>query len=126
MERGEVMIGRKELNIILPYPHKASVNSIWKRVKNQVYLSPQAKHFRYLVYYQLHGTIGFEDMPLRLEIKIYPPDNRVRDIDNILKTVLDSLQFAKMFKNDSQVHQLYLEKMPVKKGGELEVKISSV
>ena len=37
---------------------------------------------------------------------VFPPDRRRRDIDNLPKAVLDSLEFAGVFENDSQVDRL--------------------
>jgi Holliday junction resolvase len=66
---------------------------------------------------------GFGDAKLRVEVRAFPPDRRRRDIDNLAKSLLDSLQHAGVYDDDNQIHQLYIEKMsPVRPGG-VEVKI---
>lgn len=37
----------------------------------------------------------------------YPPDLRIRDLDNIQKSLWDSLQKAGVYKNDSQIKEFH-------------------
>lgn len=39
---------------------------------------------------------------------MFVPDKRKRDIDNLLKVLLDSLKSACVFKDDSQVKEIYI------------------
>jgi Holliday junction resolvase RusA-like endonuclease len=39
-------------------------------------------------------------------VDAYPPDRRRRDLDNILKAILDALQHAGCYADDSQIHAL--------------------
>ena len=41
--------------------------------------------------------------PLAIRIEIHPPDDRRRDCDNVQKAVLDAMQHAGLFWDDSQV-----------------------
>lgn len=51
---------------------------------------------------------------LSLIIEAYPPDKRKRDIDNIIKSLMDSLQHAGLFEDDNQIDFLQVErKMPL-------------
>jgi crossover junction endodeoxyribonuclease RusA len=61
----------------------------------------------------------------RLEVCIdaYPPDARVRDLDNLLKPALDSMQDYGMF-NDGQIDILRIRRM--EKGGYVRVYISEI
>ena len=47
-------------------------------------------------------------MKNRLLVKILasPPDNRKHDLDNILKSLLDSIQHAGVFEDDEQIDGL--------------------
>ena len=63
---------------------------------------------------------------LKIELFIYPPDNRKRDLDNVLKAILDALQYAKVFTDDFQIWKLLVERREVKKGGEVEFKIRGI
>jgi crossover junction endodeoxyribonuclease RusA len=46
---------------------------------------------------------------LGLWLELYPPDRRVRDIDNPLKALLDALRAAGMFADDRQIKRLLIE-----------------
>jgi len=116
----------REASFVLPYPHHISVNNIWKISKYGVYLSPIAKRYFKDVFFIVYSIPKFEEDLLRVEIKMYPPDLRKRDIDNILKITLDSLQHAKLYNNDNQVEELYVKKMHKVDDGMLEVKIQSL
>ena len=53
---------------------------------------------------------------LRVSAEFYPPDARRRDLDNVGgKALLDSLQAAGLFEDDSQIKEIHLwmrEPMP--------------
>lgn len=51
--------------------------------------------------------------PLSLRIDAAPPDRRSRDIDNILKAVMDALQAAGVYHDDTQVDDLHVVRLPV-------------
>lgn len=48
--------------------------------------------------------------PVELFLNIYPPDKRKRDIDNILKCLLDALQDSQLIENDNLINKLSLVK----------------
>ena len=48
---------------------------------------------------------------IELHVQLYPPDRRRRDIDNVLKVLLDTLTIAKLYEDDSQVKRLAVEKL---------------
>ena len=51
--------------------------------------------------------------PLRVEIEAFPPDKRKRDLDNILKSLLDSLTHAGVWEDDSQIEDLRIYKATI-------------
>lgn len=74
----------------------------------------------------------FEDTPfgkshfplmgnLTCEIYLYPPTNRKYDIDNRLKCLLDAMEDAGIYEDDSQITEMYITKEPKVKGGKIEV-----
>lgn len=113
-----------EVSAVLPYP--VSVNNCWFRSKKGVYLNPKIKIYRHEVWAIMFVTERFNDKKIRLEIDVYPPDKRHRDIDNICKVAIDSLQHAGVFNDDSQVHQLYVEKKEHVKFGKLKITIKEI
>ena len=61
--------------------------------------------------------------PIYLEIEMYPPDKRRRDVDNILKPVLDALQHGGVYDDDSQVVGLWIVRKDVVPRGALIVRV---
>jgi crossover junction endodeoxyribonuclease RusA len=55
---------------------------------------------------------------------MYPPDKRKRDVDNVLKALLDALRVGGAYSDDSQIGRLLIERKAPKKGGEVIVRIS--
>ena len=52
------------------------------------------------------------DKRLCMTIECFPPDRRKRDLDNLGKCILDSLQHAKIFADDNQIDDLRFIRMP--------------
>jgi crossover junction endodeoxyribonuclease RusA len=50
--------------------------------------------------------------PIGLDIEVRPPDNRRRDLDNVLKAMLDSLAAAGFYADDSQVCSIRITRGP--------------
>ena len=116
------------LKFTLPYP--PSVNSYWKRTKRGMMRSKEATAYINAVGWTVKSIL--KDLPLggiegrlSVEIKIYPPDKRRRDIDNIAKATLDAMQYAGIYQDDNQIDRLTLIRMPGV-GGYLEVNISKI
>jgi Holliday junction resolvase RusA-like endonuclease len=74
-------------------------------------------------YYQTRKrpfTLG----PLEMSVRLFPADFRTRDIDNVLKPLLDALEHAQVFANDSQIARLTVERLiPDPKNPRCEVSI---
>lgn len=47
---------------------------------------------------------------LYLHLVCQPPDQRKRDLDNLLKPLLDALQHAGLYEDDSQIDRLMIER----------------
>jgi crossover junction endodeoxyribonuclease RusA len=54
--------------------------------------------------------------PLRVAVFLYPPDKRRRDIDNVLKALLDGIGHMGVYQDDSQILRLEVTKMHSGKG----------
>jgi crossover junction endodeoxyribonuclease RusA len=61
--------------------------------------------------------------PLAVQVEIYPPDQRRRDIDNVQKSLFDALQHGGVYYDDSQVVRLVIEKRDCVPGGRTIVRI---
>ncbi|ELY3599405.1 RusA family crossover junction endodeoxyribonuclease [Cronobacter sakazakii] len=59
-----------------------------------------------------------------VEIILFPPDARRRDIDNYNKALFDALTHAGIWEDDSQIKRMLVEWGPVVKKGKVEITIS--
>ncbi len=100
---------------ILPWP--VSVNSLYKVRGKGLYVSAKGKAFKRACGIIFAGTkMIYETERVWLDIEVYPPDNRRRDISNLIKIVEDALPW---FRDDSQVDKIKIircEKDHRKKG----------
>ena len=104
-------------SLTLPYP--PSVNNYWYRSHNGgLHIGKKGKDFRTEVMVILNNE-RVEKLAgeLTCNILIYPPDKRRRDIDNVLKALLDALEHGGAFENDNQIRRLTIERGDVCKGG---------
>lgn len=114
------------LKIILPYP--PSVNTYWGFRGSHRYLTDKAKLFKQevLTAFKDSKSIGLGSKRLSVTISLFPPDKRVRDIDNVIKSLLDALCQAGAFVDDSQIDRLYVFRDSITKGGKCEVIIEDI
>ena len=108
----------------LSYP--PSINHYYKRSANGgLHISSRGKEYRTETFWkvkQLGLGAGFGCL-IAMEIHAYPPDNRKRDIDNINKALLDALQHAGLYTDDSLIVKLLSIKYAPVKDGKIVVKI---
>jgi len=109
----------------LPYP--PSVNHYWRRVGRRTLISREGRRFRRNVMAIL-AAMGTKPMvgPLAVEVDVFPPDNRRRDIDNVSKALLDALEHGGAYGDDSQIVKLSIEKREAVPGGRTCVKIKEL
>ena len=106
---------------IFPYP--PSVNGYWGFHGSHRYLTPKAKAFKAEVVLASIGHQKYGANKLSVSITLNPPDKRVRDIDNSIKSLLDAMCQAGLFDDDSQVDKLLVERGAIVKGGLCKVNI---
>ena len=63
---------------------------------------------------------------LALCMDAFPPDRRRRDLDNLQKAPLDSLEHAGVYENDSQIDLLVTRRMVVRPDGRMVVRIENL
>ena len=107
---------------IFPYP--PSVNSYWGFSGSHRFLTPKAKAFKAEVVLASIGHQKYGSDRLSVSITLNPPDKRIRDIDNSIKSLLDAMCQAGLFDDDSQVDKLLVERGAIVKGGLCKVTIS--
>ena len=109
------------IEIELGYP--PSINHYWRRVGARTLISREGRAYRLAVEECcLQRNVRPIDGPVSVEIIAHPPDRRRRDLDNICKSLLDSLE-GKAYHDDSQIVRLTLVKADKVDGGKVSVKI---
>jgi len=114
------------LTVELPYP--PSVNHYWRRVGPRTLISRQGRAYRREVAAVVERIDRVAEQipltgPLSVEVLLYPPDRRRRDLDNTLKGLLDALEHAGVYLDDSLIERLSVEKREVVEGGKAVVVI---
>ena len=109
--------------LTLPYP--PSVNHYWRRVGLHTLISREGRTFRRNVCSLLGG--GMRKPPssgrIALAMDAFPPDRRRRDLDNIQKPVLDALEHAGVYADDSQIDLLVTRRREAVPDGRLLVTV---
>ena len=115
------------LSIEVPYP--PSVNTYWRRVGPRTIISKKGRLYQGVVGGIVRAS-GWDlklDGKLKVAIQAYPPDARRRDIDNILKALLDALGNAGVYIDDSQIVDLHVFKLdPLRPNGLVHVTIEEI
>lgn len=128
----------KSVAFTLPWP--PSVNHYWEPVSRPVrpgsrkyrawlILTDRAKEYRMLALNALRvQRVPLASMTglLRINLKCYPPDERARDLDNLLKGLLDSLTHAGIIRDDSDFDQIFMKRGPVYPNGKVEILIGEL
>ena len=117
-------------SIVLELPWPPSVNRYWRMWNGRMLISREGRAYKTGVSFavQCHENFTAASVPmcgdLKVEIDLYPPDRRKRDIDNTQKAILDSLGHAGVYEDDSQIVELNVCKREVVKHGRAVVRIS--
>ncbi len=116
----------KPMKLWLPWP--PSVNNYWIRTRRGgVMVSKNGRRFREELLADLLGKVPRTIVgPVRLSICVMPPDRRKRDLDNLLKPVLDGLTAAGVWQDDSQVDELFLRRGDVTPHGRVFVEVGEM
>ena len=119
------------VNLQLPWP--PSVNTYWRHIslrgKARVLVSKAGREYRVAVQRAVLAARGVAQMAgdVRVSIVAYPPDRRARDVDNLLKAVLDGMQAAGVYLNDTQICTLSITKSrTIHPGGMLAVSVAAL
>jgi crossover junction endodeoxyribonuclease RusA len=112
------------ITLTLPYP--VSVNAYWLASGKRRYISKRGVEFKRCVkeIWEASNHQGFGSLKVEFNVLLFPRDNRLMDIDNMLKCLGDSLQDAGAFDDDQQVWKITIERGEKIKGGGCQVTIS--
>lgn len=117
---------KQHLMIMLSIPYPPSGNHMWKHAKGKHYLTDQARRYYEQVAWVIRSSglaMGLE-CRLEVEVDIYPPDKRKRDLSNVIKVVEDACTKAGLWQDDSQIDRLVLQRMPNIKDGAIALRIA--
>lgn len=109
----------------LPLPFPPSVNHYYRHVGNKVLISKDGREYRKRVGdavrrepdWPTGSPVMLINERLAVTLSVYPPDKRRRDLDNIQKPLLDALQHAGVYADDSQIDWLLTRRHETKPGG---------
>jgi len=116
----------KNVHIELDFP--PTVNSYYTKTQRGIYISKRGRVFRdrcaeSCVQQNAYGLNL--DERLTLDVVLYPPDRRIRDLDNYMKALLDAFTQAKVWEDDSLIDNLNIHRGKLVKGGKCAVRISA-
>ena len=123
----EDVISKNENAITLTLPWPPSVNKYWRTFQGRMIISAEGRAYRKAVADQVLIQRGAKHYAgkLRVDIEAFRPDNRRRDLDNLLKAVLDGCTHAGVWEDDSNIVDLRIYWADTV-GGMLKVKVSEV
>lgn len=113
-------------NIVIWLPWPPTVNDYWKPVRGSLYLSRKGRLYKEKVARELAEQIPDVELETKLlvEVTLFPPDNRTRDLDNYMKGLLDSITATKIWVDDSQIDQLFIYRGETIKNGAAKIEVS--
>ena len=106
-------------NVELPCP--PSSNRIWRMARGRTIKSKEYRQWLK----SCHAYVWFKHQehemytcPIKVSIIYIPPSKVRKDLDNILKPILDLLELAEVVENDRLVHQIDLRLDPPHKSND--------
>lgn len=94
--------------IVLPWP--PSLNRYWRTFRGRMLISADGRTYRQEAVAAALAGHRFGAAKVRVSIDAWVPDNRRRDVDNLLKAPLDALCHAGIYDDDSQIWELSIRR----------------
>lgn len=115
----------EHIQLLLPWP--PSVNHYWRANGNRRFISKEGMNFRATVS-DICAEQGVKTLYGRLavHVAVFPPDRRVRDLDNLGKAIFDSLEHAGCYDSDGQIDEIHIFRKQVQPGGACTVLIIEI
>ena len=120
------------ISLILPFP--PSVNTYWRhptkgKLAGRHLISEKGREYRAAVQYCIGlSKTRVKHMDGRLSVRIVanPPDRRQRDLDNMLKALLDALTHAGVWSDDGAIDSLSITRGEVKPPGYVTITVQQI
>jgi len=112
----------------LQLPLPPSMNTYWRNFRGRTILSKGGRDYKLAVqeYVTVNKIPSFGDARLQAIITIFPRDRRKQDLDNRLKSLLDSLENAGIYDSDSQFDKIEIARGVIKTGGGCTIVIATL
>lgn len=112
------------LTLYLNWP--PTVNNYYSHTRNGVFISAKGRKYKHSVELDIQEQAPdvFLSESVLMEVHMFPPDRRRRDLDNHMKALQDSLVKAGLLEDDSLIDQLFIYRGEVVKGGLIVVEIT--
>jgi crossover junction endodeoxyribonuclease RusA len=121
----------KQITMTLPWP--PSVNTYWRNVTigkaARVLISKRGREYREACGHQVYTQRiprGQLSGKLAVQIMAMPPDRRERDLDNLLKGLLDALKTSGVIRDDADIDDLHIRRGPVVKDGAVHLTLCEI
>jgi crossover junction endodeoxyribonuclease RusA len=113
------------IELELPFP--PSVNTYWRNFQGRMLISKKGREYRKAVADQVLIQKGAKHYQgkVKMTIEAWRPDERRRDLDNLLKAPLDALTHAGVYMDDHLIVDLRIY-WAKDKGGKLKVKVEEI
>lgn len=98
------------------FPVPPSVNHYWRRSRwGGMLICREGRAYRNIVAVTVIPVKRLLPLAGRLKIRIrfHPPDNRRRDLDNVFKALLDAMEHAGVYDDDSQIDHLSISRADI-------------
>ena len=117
----------KEFMIELTLPFPPSVNTYWRTFQGRMLISKKGREYRKAVADEIVLQKGNKHLKgkIKMTIEAWRPDNRRRDLDNLLKAPLDALTHAGVYEDDQLIVDLRIF-WAEDQAGKLKVKIEEI
>jgi crossover junction endodeoxyribonuclease RusA len=114
---------------VLPFP--PSANHYWRHpgkgpLAGRHLISEEGRQYRFDVHVAvLQQRVRRQKLTgsISIDIAANPPDKRRRDLDNMLKALLDALTHAGVWDDDSNIDELSIRRGKVVSGGRISIAI---
>lgn len=135
MARPEPRMQADPMRVSFQLPFPPTVNTYWRSLRagpmaGRVLVSARGRLYRTTVGQEvMRQRVPRHQLTGKLEVKVlaFPPDRRVRDLDNLWKGLLDSIKAAGVIQDDSEIDYLLIERGPVlTTGGLVRVDIAEI
>jgi len=112
----------------LQLPLPPSMNTYWRNFRGRTILSKGGRDYKLAVqeYVTVNKIPSFGDARLQAIITIFPRERRKQDLDNRLKSLLDSLENAGIYDSDSQFDKIEIARGVIKTGGGCTIVIATL